>query len=123
MKSFRNGGEKLDSEIAGGRNGSVTVNGFKNGNGVHSPLPPDGMYHVSENGNNLAAALTDKVRMAHANNPDLLPPPPPHSMMINIKNNEDQTTVTTTMMTAPTNDDGGFNSMHLPGRMPSSTCV
>ena len=61
-----------------GRNGDaerngVQVNGYKqtvNGNGViHSPLPPDGMYHVSENGllgengngAALAASLSDKV--------------------------------------------------------------
>ena len=52
------------------------TNGYKqtNGNGViHSPLPPDGMYHVSENGHglmdhngsatHLAATLTDKVSL------------------------------------------------------------
>ena len=67
----------LNRDILNCRNGDaegrVVTNGYKqtNGNGViHSPLPPDGMYHVSENGHglmdhngsatHLAAPLTDK---------------------------------------------------------------
>ena len=98
--------DKLDPEMMGRTNPGMKgglkngVGGNINGNGHHHPLPPDGMYHVSDgnghglngfngsmsngmdNSNALAAALTDKVRMQlqqqlDEDEEDLLPPPPP----------------------------------------------
>ena len=63
----------FDAEKAGHTNGLPSVqtngkNGGLNGNGVVGPLPPDGMYHVSDingSGNTnidmIHGSLTDKV--------------------------------------------------------------
>ena len=95
--------DKLDPEMMGRTNPGMK-GGLKNGGGNmhgngHHPLPPDGMYHVSDgnghgingfsgtmtngmdNSNALAAALTDKVRLQlqqqmEEDLEDLLPPPP-----------------------------------------------
>ena len=67
-----NASQGFDAEKAGGHsNGLPTAvngkNGGLNGNGVMGPLPPDGMYHVSDiNGGNtnidmIHGSLTDKV--------------------------------------------------------------
>ena len=97
--------DKLDPEMMGRTNPGMHKGSIKNGGGNmhgngHHPLPPDGMYHVSDgnghgingfngtmtNGmdssNALAVALTDKVRLQlqqqmEEDLEDLLPPPPP----------------------------------------------
>ena len=160
--------DKLDPEMMGRTNPGMN-GGMKNGNGNmhgngHHPLPPDGMYHVSDgnghgmngfnggmtngmdNGNALAAALTDKVRLQlhqqiDEDLEDLLPPPPP-SMHESMPTSNMQQSVVFNNKQGPKmivqspsshgevanksnfgNDNSQMNSMNLPGRLPPSTCV
>ena len=162
--------DKLDPEMMGRSNPGMKGS-MKNGNGSmhngngHHPLPPDGMYHVSEgnghgmngfnggmpngmdNGNALAAALTDKVRLQLKHQmeddlEDLLPPPPP-SMQDNLPTSAMQQSVVLNNKQGPRmivqnsvnpqgegdnkngfgQDNSQMNSLHLPGRLPPSTCV
>ena len=157
--------DKLDPEMMG-RAHSGMKGGLKNGGGgmQHHPLPPDGMYHVSDgnghginggfnghvtngmdNGNALAAALTDKVRLQleqqiEEDQEDLLPPPPPsihqqHAAMqqqsVVLNNKQGAQMVVQDNMFAGSRgarnsldqDNGQMNSLNLPGRLPPSTCV
>ena len=161
--------DKLDPEMMGRSNPGMKGS-MKNGNGSmhngngHHPLPPDGMYHVSEsnghgmngfnggmpngmdNGNALAAALTDKVRLQLKHQmeddlEDLLPPPPP-SMQDNLPTSAMQQSVVLNNKQGPkmivqnsgnpqreganngfSQDNSQMNSLNLPGRLPPSTCV
>ena len=160
-------GDKLDPEMMGrtnpGMKGAIkNGNGNMHGNG-HHPLPPDGMYHVSDgnghgmngfngtmtngmdNGNALAAALTDKVRLQlqqqmEEDLEDLLPPPP--SMHDHLPTSTMQQSVVFNNKQGPQlvvqspgsngegsnrnnfgQDNSQMSSLSLPGRLPPSTCV
>ena len=144
--------DKLDPEMMGrtnpGMKGGMKNVGSMHGNG-HHPLPPDGMYHVSDgnghgmngfngtmtngmdNSNALAAALTDKVRsqlqqQREEDLEDLLPPPPP-SMHQQMPTSAIQQSVVLNNKQGPQmvldQDNGQMNSLNLPGRLPPSTCV
>ena len=76
-----NASQGFDAEKAGGHSNGLPSavngkNGGLNGNGVVGPLPPDGMYHVSDiNGGNtnidmIHGSLTDKVK---SNNKFIMP--------------------------------------------------
>ena len=159
--------DKLDPEMMGrtnpGMKGAIkNGGGGMHGNG-HHPLPPDGMYHVSDgnghgmngfnggtmingmdNGNALAAALTDKVRLqlqqqVDEDLEDLLPPPPSmHDHMSTSALQQQQQSVVFNNKQGPhmvvqspgskveganKNSFGQDSSLNLPGRLPPSTCV
>lgn len=147
------GGRTNHGMNGGGSSASVKNGGSSGGHPPHGgALPPDGMYHLSasdpasvamamENGNNLASALSDKVRTAagphgtecfvgcDAESDDesgFLHSASGTSLMKTRTVAMQQNGVAGTRSTATISaSPQGLQSHHhhLPGRMPPSTCV